>query len=114
MTNFAPGDRVRRISDGAYGPRPDEQVGIVSHYQPITTYNNVNVLWEDGHERGVFPQNIEVIPEAVLEPMPAPADSELRERLIRLVTQYAPTNESPEDIVTQARIMESYIQGDTK
>jgi hypothetical protein len=105
---------VRRIRDGAYGPRPDEQVGVVSNYQPITTYNNVNVLWEDGHERGVFPQNIEVIPEPVLEPMPAPVDSELRERLIVLLSKTAPNTEPHENIIEMARAFESYIQGDTK
>lgn len=112
MNDFPPGARVRRI-DGldVWG---NEQTGVVSPNQTITTFDNVPIIWEDGHERGVFPHNIEVIPEPVPEPAPAPIDPFLRERLIRLVTKYAPVNESPEDIVAQARIMETYIQGDTK
>jgi hypothetical protein len=107
VTAFTPGDRVRRISEEGFGPAPTEQVGVVSP-RGQDAVDNVEIIWEDGHRRGVFPYCIEVITE------PEPVASELRERLIRLVTQYTPTNESPEDIVNRARIMESYIQGDTK
>lgn len=45
---------------------------------------------------------------------PAPADPALRERIINLVTKFAPTNETAEDIVEQARLFEAYILGGTK
>lgn len=63
MTTFKDGDKVRRIAGwNTYGPTEDFGVVETAPWAPIT-HDNVPIRWADGHLRGAFPRNIELVQE---------------------------------------------------
>lgn len=71
MTTFKDGDKVRRIA--GWNPSvPTEEFGVVKEgLWGTITHDNVPVRWADGHLRGVFPRNIELVQEdTVTSPEP--------------------------------------------
>jgi len=109
---FKKGDRIRVVNDSVY-QKYNGRTGTVREIDTTYPYP-YTVDFTDGREgRGWDTFRDDEI-ESADESTTTPVDSELRERLIELVTKYAPTEESPEDIVAQAQIFESYIQGATK
>jgi hypothetical protein len=115
---FKPGDRVEWLgfvkANAGEPERPIGKRGNVTHTgaERRGSVDVVYVQWDDEDDEGV--ETTTWVENVRLVPGPVPVDSELRERLIVLLSQTAPNTEPYENIIAMARAFETYILGDTK